>query len=215
MKLSVLFILCLCSITASAQQDVIIRNDRSKNTDSLILYVGFPNTLMVYNADGSPAGDATLLSPDDMVQPPSKGDSTHWIRVLPKQEGLVTLKLRAGDDIKTIQAFIRLAEDWYVALNRERETVFTRNKLLSFKGLNIYNEDRNLKFRMVVTSYTFTWLEGKEVREIKVNGPYFSNEVREVIKGLSSGSRIFFEEIRVQGPDTQTRRFNSFSIKVL
>jgi hypothetical protein len=59
--------------------------------------------------------------------------------------------------------------------------------------LNVTKIDIDTSFR--VYSFSMTYMTSQELDDFKCNGPVFSSEMLEVIKGAKSGAKLFFEDI--------------------
>lgn len=66
------------------------------------------------------------------------------------------------------------------------------------------NFDFALEFK--VTAFTVSTLKGGYLKEVSVQGNLFSKEQQDLIKGLSPGAKVFFDQIRAVCPSNPTDR---------
>jgi hypothetical protein len=70
----------------------------------------------------------------------------------------------------------------------------------------------NLNF--VITSFKFSGISKGDVVDIPGNGNTLTNQMREFIKGVRRGQKVFFEDIYAKGPDGKNRKLNSIVITI-
>ena len=70
----------------------------------------------------------------------------------------------------------------------------------------------DLEFR--ITSFTLSATVGGFLQEVKGASPNFSNEMRQIIQNMRSGTRIYFTECQAVGPDGSTRDIGTLAIKL-
>ena len=70
----------------------------------------------------------------------------------------------------------------------------------------------NLEFR--ITSYTLSANVGGFTQEVRGTSPNFSNEMRQIIRNMRSGSRVYFDDCQAVGPDGATRNIGTCAIKI-
>lgn len=212
MKYYILIIATLVFQNAFSQSSIVVESDRSQRTDSIILYANIPNkvTLKIINA----ANDIipVRILPDSRYE--VTGDDIQSIYIESVKEEDVSLKLQAGGEMRILQAKLKLIPDPYVALNRSRDTAMSKRELLLYQGLIVFFTDLNFKMKIAATSYEVTANNGDGWITVNNSGPYFNPETKELLKAVKPGTRVFFDDIRVVGPDMRARRFNSFNVKV-
>lgn len=86
--------------------------------------------------------------------------------------------------------------------------------LAAAKGVSADLEDFVFDLKYKVTKYTVTATVGGMSKELKKKGSDFDNEVKNMVKGLKSGSKIYIEEIEAVGPDGIPRNLSTISLKV-
>ena len=70
----------------------------------------------------------------------------------------------------------------------------------------------NLEFR--ITSYTLSATVGGFLQEVKGSSPNFTAEMRTIIQGMRSGTRVYFTECQAVGPDGSPRDIGTLAIKL-
>lgn len=74
-------------------------------------------------------------------------------------------------------------------------------------GLSAVLENFDFDARFTVVSYQVTFVPRRQDPVSAVcNGPYFSTQVKSFQSDMKPGDMVYFEEVRVQGPDGTTRR---------
>lgn len=91
-----------------------------------------------------------------------------------------------------------------------------KNKLSATAGIIAKMENFEFDVRVVVGSYQFVYTQANGLsREIPVTGPRFNETVKKVLRGLKSGSRVTFENIKVKMPDGETRTLSPVVLKAV
>ena len=96
---------------------------------------------------------------------------------------------------------------------------FTASELASVSQVacTIPGEDYsylNEKLKYSIISFKASYDKGKEIIEIENIGPLFSESLREGIKQLKPGNRLFFENIKVKTESGAVRNLPTMSIRV-
>lgn len=73
--------------------------------------------------------------------------------------------------------------------------------LVASGGVGVTMEDFVFDLKFKVQSFTLTVTKGGFTTSKDANGGAFTNEQREMLKGLGKGSKFYIENIKVQGPD--------------
>lgn len=218
MRMSLLIIL-LFPLGVQAQR-LIIKNDRSKNKDSLIIYTAMPNRIMIYyagdQADKSSYKRVSILKGDyDMYDTRYSGD-TAMATLQVNRPSQLQLKLRIGNKDTLVAAYARpyLAFP-YAALTRNKYSVFTRSELAAMKGISVFTDDNDFIHSFSVRSFTVNAvIEGQDL-SVNVLGGYFSGDVRELFAICERNTMFHFKKISVTCPDCAILKVKDFSIKVL
>lgn len=91
-----------------------------------------------------------------------------------------------------------------------------KNKLAATAGIVAKMESFEFDVRVVVGSYRFVYTQANGLsKEINVTGPRFDETVKKVLRGLKSGSRVTFEEIKVKMPDGENRTLSPVVLKAI
>lgn len=129
--------------------------------------------------------------------------------------GNIDFNISVGGEKKVVKAEVRYIPDIYAALNRGRDTAMEKNKLLLYKGVTIFFKDTNFALQLIASSYSVTAITEGGVQTVENKNPYFNAEAKKLLREAKIGTRVFFDDIVVYGPDSRARRLNSFSVKVL
>ena len=70
----------------------------------------------------------------------------------------------------------------------------------------------DLEFR--ITSFTLSASVGGFLQEERSTSPNFNAEMRQIIQGMRSGTRVYFTECQAVGPDGSTRNIGTLAVKL-
>ncbi len=213
MKYYLLFITIFFSQTALSQEQLIVESSVSKRKDSLILYANIPNYISLVKINGTGDSTPVHILPGDRYK--VSGNDTQTVYVELYSPDNIALNIRAGGEVETLSAEVRLISDPYVALNRERDTTMYKNELLEYKGLVIFFKDKNYTHWFIVANYKVAAVTSNGMQVVDNEGPYFNKGSKKLLQDIKRGTKVHFEDIRVIGPGMRVRAFNSFWVKVL
>jgi len=84
--------------------------------------------------------------------------------------------------------------------------------------LGIIAKMENFEFdvKVIVSSYEFAYVQSNGLtKDIKVDGPRFTETIKGVIRQLKPGSRVTFDNIKVRMPDGEIRRLSPVVLKLV
>ena len=77
-------------------------------------------------------------------------------------------------------------------------------------------ENFEFDVRVVVSSYEFAYVQSNGLtKDVKIDGPRFTETVKSVIRQLRPGSRVTFDNIKVKMPDGEIRRLSPVVLKLV
>ena len=102
-------------------------------------------------------------------------------------------------------------------INAQNETTgtITKSKLLAWGRLDVTVENFNFDAQFTIVSYVATAIIAGFNYEILNKGPQFSEQTINLIKKLKRGQKIYFEDIKVKGPDGTIRVISPLVLKIM
>lgn len=164
--------------------------------------------------DKTDSNDVYLIT---LIGKPEIKPDTLKLKAIPaigKNEDLIILKLRPVPDARCI--LLNYGNRKY---EKDFSQHFTASELASVSQVAcaIPGEDYsylNEKLKCSIISFKASYDKGKEIIEIENIGPLFSESLREGIKQLKPGNRLFFENIKVKTESGAVRNLPTMSIRV-
>jgi hypothetical protein len=92
--------------------------------------------------------------------------------------------------------------------------LLSKNELAAFGGIIAEVPGFDFEARFKVISFTVGATVKGKFQDVKCTGPNLSGEAKSIISGLTSGSKLFLDEIKATGPDGTTRNIPPVSIKI-
>ncbi|WP_071792539.1 type IX secretion system motor protein PorM/GldM [Saccharicrinis aurantiacus] len=89
-----------------------------------------------------------------------------------------------------------------------------KNVILAQKAVFAEMDDFDFDLEFKVTRFSISALKGGFIIDEQSKSNRITNEQRELIKGLSRGSKVSFENIRAKGPDGSTRDLGTVTLVV-
>jgi len=94
------------------------------------------------------------------------------------------------------------------------EGVITKNELLAQQGVLAKIPDFDFEMNFTVTSFNVSTSRGGFVVDKPAKGNRFTQDQKDLMKGLNPGGRLYIESIVVKGDDGSTRNLPSISFKI-
>lgn len=185
-----------------------------------VFYIGVDNPVDI-SSPGIPNEKLTpSISVGTLIRNP---ENDGWIvRVKEKPQGDMTaiISVLAEIDGKTKNmgemAFrLRTVPDPIAKIANKTEGTISTNTLL-YSPQIVPVKPRDFDFDMVfeIISFDMVLLQGESVIKRSANGPYFTQEMKELLESARRGQRIWFENIVATGTDKETRRLNSINFVI-
>ena len=176
-----------------------------------VLYIGIDNpvSIAVTGADMNEI-EASI---DNGSIAGKNGDYT--VRV--KKKGFANILVKAGNKTVTKKQFrVKTLPDPIAVINGVfNKNEITKEELINANGISVLliNFDFDMKFEVV--SYTVSAINNGTVKEAhQSSGGVFSKTQIDLIKNATSGSKIYFEEIKAKGPDRAVRNLSPIIINL-
>lgn len=214
-----IFLALMLTHSYVTQAQLIIKNDKSKSEDSLILYAGIDNRLEIY-LHGS-ATDTQLFKKIvfrkgdyDLRNINYNGNALFAVVNVYTLKN-IKLKLTIQGKDTLVNGYVRAMPDMFASLNRYCDTIMSKEKLQSYLGLSVFFKDVNFKMRSVVRSFDFKTIINGDSIIINNQGPYFDKKIKESFSKLKSGTVVCFSRIVISCPNGRNRLVKDFIVKVI
>jgi gliding motility-associated protein GldM len=118
-------------------------------------------------------------------------------------------------NVGTKEFRVKAVPDPIATVNNQKGGVIAKNLLMAQSGVIATmppDFDFDLKFN--VTEYTVMTVIQGFVRETKVKGAIFNQDVRNLINNTSKGNPVLIQEIKAVGPDGTVRSLSSINFKL-
>ena len=134
-----------------------------------------------------------------------------------KKKGFANILVKAGNKTVTKKQFrVKTLPDPIAVINGVfNKNEITKEELINANGISVLliNFDFDMKFEVV--SYTVSAINNGTVKEAhQSSGGVFSKTQIDLIKNATSGSKIYFEEIKAKGPDRAVRNLSPIIINL-
>ena len=180
-----------------------------------VFYRGVDNPVSVSVA-GVPEGnvEATVSS----GAPPRKVGSTYIIK--PGKGSTCKVSVYARIDgkrqlIDTKNFRVKPVPDPFASVRGVKGKKVSRMDLVRSKGIAVkMPEWFDFDLRFSVISFKIATVRGGMINELSNRGANFSQQQKNLIKGIKRGGKLFVENIKVKGPDGETREINDIVLTV-
>ncbi len=170
---------------------------------------GIPNekltpSISVGTLTRNPENDGWIVR----VKKKPQGDMTAVISVLAEIDGETK---NMGD----MKFRLRTVPDPVAKIaNKTEGTISTNTLLYSPQIVPVKPKDFDFDMVFEIVSFDMVLLQGESVIRRSANGPYFSQEMKDLLESARRGQRIWFENIVATGTDQETRRLNSINFVI-
>ncbi len=163
------------------------------------------------------------VSPDQITATINNGTisrvGNEWV-VKPSTPGKANVNVTAklGDRVKnmgSIEYRVKNVPDPVAYIANSSGGAINRDILLAAGGLiprMPADFDFNLNF--VITSFKLSGIAKGDVVDFAGTGNNMTNQMKEFIRGVRKGQKVFFEDIYAKGPDGKNRKLNSIVITI-
>ena len=109
---------------------------------------------------------------------------------------------------------VKKVPDPVASVANKNDGVISRNELEAQLGVLAKIPDFDFEMNFTVTSFVVSTSKAGFIIDKPTKGNRFSQEQRDLMKGLNSGSRLYIESIVVKGDDGTTRNLPAISFKI-
>jgi len=131
-------------------------------------------------------------------------------------KSIVTVSAKINGKVRRIgskEFRIKRVPDPIAMVAGKKEGKISKNLLVAQQAVFAeMGDDFDFDLEFKVTSFTVSTLKGGFLQEKRSKSNKFTEEQKNLIKGVGRGSRVFIEEIRAVGPDKKTRKLNTITL---
>jgi gliding motility-associated protein GldM len=183
-------------------------------TQMNVFYIGVDNPVSISAGGVSPDQISATISNGTIAR-----SGNAWVvRPTTRGKAMVTVNAKLGDRMKgmgSVEYRVKDVPDPVAFIANSNGGVVNRDNLLAAGGI-IPRMPADFEFNLnfVITSFKFSGISKGDVVDIPGNGNTLTNQMREFIKGVRRGQKVFFEDIYAKGPDGKNRKLNSIVITI-
>ncbi len=181
-----------------------------------VFYVGLANPVSV-SAPGISAKDIKVSITNGTIEPATPGNYI----VHPQKAGtksVVSVKATIDGKLKDIGSMefrVKRVPDPIASVANKIDGAISKRELEAQQGVLAAIPDFDFDMKFTVLSFVVSTSKGGFVVDKPTKGNRFSQEQRDLIKGLNQGSRLYIESIVVHGDDGTTRNLPAISFKII
>jgi hypothetical protein len=110
---------------------------------------------------------------------------------------------------------VKPVPDPIAMVNNQKGGGIAKNVLMAQSGVvAAMPPDFDFDLTFTVTEYTVLSVVQGFVREVKIKGNLFNQDVRNLLNNLSKGSPVYIQDIRAVGPDGSVRNLSTINFKL-
>jgi gliding motility-associated protein GldM len=176
-----------------------------------VFYIGVDNPIEV-SAAGVRASDLNVSMSAGSL---SGSGGAYTVRVT--QQGKVTVNVASrGRSLASAEFRVKMIPDPVAEVGGKAGGNIPAAEMRVQNGLAAVLKNFDFDARFDVVSYQVTYLAKREdLVSAQCNGPYFSDQVKGFQKAMKPGDTVYFEEVRVKGPDGTVRKIPGIVFKLV
>lgn len=182
-----------------------------------VFYIGVDNPVSISAAGVAPSDISPAFAGNGSITSAGKpGD--YIVRVTGGAEATINVSAKLNGLSKSMGAFkfrVKRVPDPVAYLgNIKGDGQMTKGELNAASGIFARMENFDFDLKFTVVSFQMSMVVNGVFVDKKTNGPALSGEMKQLLTGAKVGSKVFFEQITVQGPDGSLRKIPGVNIKV-
>jgi len=180
-----------------------------------VLYAGLANPVSI-SVPGISGTNIKVSISNGTIEPGQEGNYL----VKPEKVGVksvITISAMIGGTLKEIGSTlfrVKKVPDPVAFVANKTEGVISRNELEAQQGVLAKIPDFDFEMNFTVTSFVVSTSKAGFIIDKPTKGNRFSQEQRDLMKGLNPGSRLYIESIIVKGDDGTIRNLPAISFKI-
>jgi gliding motility-associated protein GldM len=180
-----------------------------------VFYAGLDNPVSI-SVPGISASNLLVGITNGNIQPGQDGNYV----VRPDKIGtksVISVKARVDgtvSDIGSTEFRVKRVPDPVASVAGKIEGSITKSELMAQQGVLAKIPDFDFEMNFTVLSFVVSTTKAGFIVDKPVKGNRFSQEQKDLMKGLNPGSRLYIENIVVKGDDGTTRNLPSISFRL-
>jgi gliding motility-associated protein GldM len=180
-----------------------------------VFYAGLANPVSI-SVPGISASNLKVAITNGSIEPGPDGNYL----VRPDKVGVksvITVSAQIDGVLKeigTTEFRVKKVPDPVASVANKNDGLISRNELEAQQGVLAKIPDFDFEMNFTVTSFVVSTSKAGFIVDKPTKGNRFSQEQRDLMKGLNAGSRLYIESIVVKGDDGTTRNLPAISFKI-
>ena len=180
-----------------------------------ILYAGLANPVSI-SVPGISATNIKVSISNGTIEHGQEGNYL----VRPEKVGVkseITISAMIDGKLKEIGStafWVKKVPDPLAFVANKNEGIISRNELEAQQGVLAKIPDFDFEMNFTVTSFVVSTSRQGFIIDKQAKGNHFSQEQRDLMKGLNPGNRLYIESIVVKGDDGTIRNLPAISFKI-
>jgi len=176
-----------------------------------VFYIGVPNPVAV-SAPGIRSQDLNVNMTAGSI---TGSGGTYTVQVTSQGETFVKVSAR-GKELISKRFRVKMIPDPVAEVGGKAGGNMPAAEMRVQNGLAAVLKNFDFDARFEVVGYQVTYLAKREdLVSAQCNGPYFSEQVKGFQKVMKPGDTVYFEEVRVKGPDGTVRKIPGIVFKLV
>ena len=181
-----------------------------------VFYAGLANPVSI-SVPGISATNIKVAITNGIIEP---GGSEGNYMVKPEKVGVnavVTISAMIDGTLKQIGSTpfrVKKVPDPIALVANKNEGMISRSELEAQQGVLAKIPEFDFEMNFTVTSFVVSTTRAGFIVDKATRGNRFSQEQRDLMKGLNTGNRLYIESIVVKGDDGTTRNLPAISFKI-
>lgn len=180
-----------------------------------VFYAGLNNPVSI-SVPGISTKDLKVSITNGTLQQTVDGYTVRPDRV--GEKSVITVSAMIDGSLKQIGSTefrVKKVPDPVAFVAGKSEGGMLKNELLGQQGIVARIPDFDFEMNFTITSFVVSTSKGGFVVDKQTSGNRFSADQIALMKGLNTGSRVYFESIVVKGDDGTTRKLPALSFKII
>jgi hypothetical protein len=212
MRLTIVCLIAFYAFGANAQNAIDIVNTNLTKPEISHLYIGVDNPIIITGKPGVKYG--LISSSGTSIQ---KSNIANEFRLLAVSRAVYdTLKVTLAGKVVYKEVFkIKRIPDFKLSVGNIQTATASKTEVLLQPFLMVSLPDCYLALSPKVTSFDFYYKNNDGTQTtIECKGAYFNDEIIDKIKQLKANTKVYFDNVKIIGPESPTRVLNYISLTI-
>jgi gliding motility-associated protein GldM len=179
-----------------------------------VLYFGIPNPVSI-SVPGISSRDISVTMKNGRIEQTASGFLAYPEKITEKAYITVSATVdKVVKQIGTAEFRVKRVPNPIATVAGKNEGLISKNELMAEQGVFAEIPEFDFEMKFQVLSFIVSTSKGGFIVDKPVNGARFSQDQRDLFKGLTRGNRLYIENILVKGEDGLTRTLSAISFKI-